>query len=191
MRTAMPASARDLWARLRARRAAAAADATVMPANAAQIEATVRECRRLVSRRAMLAAGVAMVPIPGLDWLTDVAVLMKLIPRINRHFGLSPEQVARLSPDRRIAVFKAATAGGSLLIGRMVTRELVMKALRLIGVRLTAQQASKYVPIAGQAVSAALTYSALRYVLEQHIRQCAEVSHQLLLLPAPPVDAAP
>jgi hypothetical protein len=38
--------------------------------------------------------------------------------------------------------------------------------------------------LAGQAVSAALTYTALRYVCEQHIRQCAEVA-RMLALPAP------
>ena len=59
-----------------------------------------------------------------------------------------------------------------------------MQALKLVGVRLTTQQAAKYVPIAGQAVSAALTYSALRYVCEQHIQQCVAVSRQLML-PAP------
>ena len=53
--------------------------------------------------------------------------------------------------------------------------------LKLVGVRLTTQQAAKYVPIAGQAVSAALTFSALKYVCEQHIRQCMDVSRQLAL----------
>ena len=50
--------------------------------------------------------------------------------------------------------------------------------------RLTTQQAAKYVPMAGQAVSALLTFSALKYVCEQHIRQCMAVSRQLAL-PAP------
>jgi uncharacterized protein (DUF697 family) len=138
----------------------------------------------MVNRRALIAAGVAMVPVPGVDWITDVAVLLKLIPDINREFGLSPEQVERLAPDRRVVVYKAITAGGGMLIGRIVTRDLVMQMLKLVGVRLTTQQAAKYVPVAGQAVSAALTYSALRYVCEQHIRQCREVARQLAL-PAP------
>jgi len=144
----------------------------------------VHHCRRLVSQRALLAAGVAVVPLPGIDWITDVAVLMKLIPDINHAFGLTPEQIERLAPDRRIVVYKAISAGGGLLIGRLVTRELVMQLLRLVGVRLTTQQAAKFVPIAGQAVSAALTYSALRFVCEQHIQQCVAISRQLML-PAP------
>jgi hypothetical protein len=59
-----------------------------------------------------------------------------------------------------------------------------MYALRLVGVRLTTQQAAKFVPVAGQAVSALLTFSALKYVCEQHIRQCMDVARQLAL-PAP------
>ena len=61
---------------------------------------------------------------------------------------------------------------------------------KLVGVRLTTQQAAKFVPLAGQAVSAALTYSALKYVCEQHIQQCASVARQLAL-PAPAEAPAP
>jgi len=124
-----------------------------------------------------------MVPVPGLDWVTDVGVLVKLLPDINRAFGLSPEQIERLAPERRLVVYKAISTGGGLLVGRLVTRELVIGLLKMVGVRLTAQQAAKYVPLAGQAVSAALTFSALKYVCDQHIQQCASVARQLLLPP--------
>ena len=62
-----------------------------------------------------------------------------------------------------------------------MTREVVLQALRFVGVRLSAQQAAKFVPIAGQAVSAVLTYSSLRFVCEQHIKLCVAVARQLLL----------
>jgi uncharacterized protein (DUF697 family) len=148
------------------------------------LQAMARRCRKKVAQRALIAAGVAMVPVPGIDWVTDIGVLVGLLPEINREFGLTPEQIARLAPDRRVVVYKAISAGGGMLIGRVVTRDLVLKLLQMVGVRLTAQQAAKFVPIAGQAVSAALTYSALRYVCEQHIRQCLAVARQLQL-PAP------
>ena len=156
----------------------------VLPAQGNDLQTVADRCRQMVRRRALLAAGVAMVPLPGLDWLTDVGILVELLPRINAAFGLTPDQIDRLAPDRRIVVYKAISAGGGMLIGRVVTRDLVLWMLKLVGVRLTTQQAAKFVPIAGQAVSAALTYSALRYVCEQHIRQCMEVSRQLAL-PAP------
>lgn len=153
----------------------------VVPSTPEQIDAVARQCRRLVTQRALLAAGVATIPLPGIDWVTDVGVLVRLIPRINQAFGLTPQQIERLAPERRIVVYKALSAAGGLLVGRLVTRELVLQMLKLVGVRLTTQQAAKYVPLAGQAVSAALTFSALRYVCEQHIRQCMAVASQLQL----------
>ncbi|MBK9362373.1 MAG: hypothetical protein IPM99_15160 [Rubrivivax sp.] len=162
----------------------------VLPAEGHDAQAVAERCRKMVRRRALMAAGVAMVPLPGLDWLTDVGILVELLPRINAAFGLSTEQIERLAPDRRIVVYKAISTGGGLLIGKVVTRELVLWMLKLVGVRLTTQQVAKFVPLAGQAVSAALTYSALRYVCEQHIRQCIEVQ-RLLALPAPTEQATP
>lgn len=147
-------------------------------------QAVTKRCRRMVNQRAAMAAGVALVPVPGLDWLADVGLLMQLLPRINAEFGLSPEQIERLAPDRRVVVYKAITSGGALLVGKVVTRELVLKLVQLVGVRLTAQQAAKFVPIAGQAVSALLTFGALRFVCEQHIQQCLSVARQLQL-PSP------
>ncbi len=152
------------------------------------LDTIARRCRKLVNQRALMAAGVAMVPIPGLDWLTDLGVLLKVIPQINAEFGLSPEQIERLAPDRRVVAYKAISAGGGMLVGKVVTQELLIKVLKMVGMRLSAQQAAKYVPLAGQAVSAALTYSALRYVCNQHIRQCEAVA-RLLQLPAPAASA--
>jgi uncharacterized protein (DUF697 family) len=155
-----------------------------LPSSGVDISAAAARSRRLVRQRALVAAGVAMVPVPGLDWLTDVAVLVKLLPDINRQFGLTPEQIERLSPERRIVVFKAISSAGGLLVGKLITRNVVLQTLKVVGVRLTTQQVAKFVPIAGQAVSAALTYTALQYVCEQHVRQCMAVCEQLAL-PAP------
>ncbi|MEN9374690.1 MAG: hypothetical protein RIR79_2242, partial [Pseudomonadota bacterium] len=41
------------------------------------------------------------------------------------------------------------------------------------------KQIAKYVPIAGQAVSAVLSYTAMRYVCNQHIDDCVRVAAQV------------
>ena len=154
------------------------------------IEQIARACRKRVRKRAAMAAGVAMLPIPGLDWMTDVGMLVKLLPEINAAFGLTPQQIERLAPERRVAVYKAISAAGGMVAGKVVTQKMVLGVLKMVGVRLCTQQAAKYVPLAGQAVSAALTFSALQYICEQHIRQCIAVTRQLQL-PAPsPATAA-
>ncbi len=164
--------------------AAVAVEWEVVPGEGEDLQAIARRCRQRVARRALLAAGVAALPVPGLDWLTDVGLLVRLLPEISAAFGLSQGQIERLAPDRRIVVYKAISAGGGLLVGKVITRGLVLRMVQLVGVRLSTQQAAKFVPVAGQAVSALLTYSAMRYVCEQHIRQCMAVARQLQL-PAP------
>ena len=151
------------------------------------LEAAIDRSRSLLHRRALLAAAAGTVPLPGLDWAVDAALLSRLIPQINEQFGLTPAQIDRLTPHKREQVQKAVSMVGSVLIGKLVTRELVMRATRMIGVRLTARQAAKLVPLAGQAVSAALGYATLRFLGEQHVRDCIEVVRQaqLALPPGP------
>ncbi|ABM33400.1 conserved hypothetical protein [Paracidovorax citrulli AAC00-1] len=165
-------------------------DAHAMARGHPALESAVRRSRKLLHRRALMAAAAGVVPVPGLDWAVDAALLTRLIPEINAEFGLTPQQIDRLTPHKREQVQKAVGMVGSALIGRLVTRELVMRALRLIGVRLTAQQAAKFVPLAGQAASAALGYATLRYLGELHLRDCVQVAKAAgLLLPAPGEDA--
>ena len=150
------------------------------------LQDAVRRARRLLNRRALVAAGASMVPIPGLDWAVDAAMMSKLIPDINEEFGLTPRQIADLPPVKRERVQKALAVVGSLVVGRVVTRDLIVRMAQMVGKRLTVQQAAKYVPIAGQAVSAMLGYSALRYLGEQHIKDCVRVVQEAqLTLPAP------
>jgi uncharacterized protein (DUF697 family) len=143
------------------------------------VDTRVAECRKLVTKQALLAAGVALVPVPGLDIAVDVALLMRLINQINRRFGLTEAQIEALSPTQRALVFKGITLVGSTLIGSTLTRELVLALLRQVGVRLTSQQVAKYIPLAGQAISAALAFAAMRMVCNQHIADCQRVSQLL------------
>ena len=132
-----------------------------------RLEQAVQRSRQMLRKRALVAGVAGMVPLPGLDWAADAAMLAQLLPRIKR-------------------VQKAIAMVGSVLIGRLVTRGLVLRAARLLGMRLTTAQAAKYVPIAGQLVSGALGYAALQYLGEQHIRDCVRVAlASPLALPAP------
>lgn len=152
------------------------------------LAARVRYCRKLLNRRALVAAAASAVPVPGLDWAVDAALLSRLVPEINAQFGLTPEQLDRLPHHKREQVQKAVGSIGSMLVGKFITRDLVLRAAKAVGMRLTAQQAVKYVPLAGQAVSAAIGYSVIRYLGEEHIKDCIQVM-QTAHLTLPPPDA--
>jgi uncharacterized protein (DUF697 family) len=147
--------------------------------------AAVRRARKLLNRRALAGAAASAVPVPGLDWLVDAALLSKLMPAINEEFGLTPEQLDRLPRQKREQVQKAVAVVGSMLIGKFITRDMVIRMATLVGKRITAKQAAKYVPVAGQIFSAVIGYTAIRYLGEQHIRDCVEVCRQAGLTPLP------
>ena len=150
------------------------------------LQDAVRRARKLLNRRAIVAAAASTVPVPGLDWVVDAAMMSKLVPDINEEFGLTPQQIDLLPPTKREQVQKALAVVGSLVVGRFVTREMIVRMAQMVGKRLTVQQAAKFVPIAGQAVSAVLGYSAVRYLGEEHIKDCVRVVQEAQLeLPAP------
>ncbi len=147
----------------------------VMPRNVNEIEAAKARSRRRLTRTAAVASAASIIPLPGIDIAVDAAALIRLIPEINREFGLTPEQIEQLSPNKQLVIYKAIVAVGGAMIGKLITREIVIEALKAVGVRLTVKQAAKYVPLAGQALSVAIGFAAMQYVGRQHIRECARV----------------
>ena len=149
-----------------------------MAADDADLQAAVKRSRKLLHKRAMLAGVASAVPVPGLDWAVDAAMLSKLIPEINNEFGLTTQQLDSLNPKKREQVQKAVALVGSMLIGKLISRELVIKAATKIGMRLTTKQLVKYVPFAGQIVAATVGYAAIRYLGEEHMKDCIRVAQK-------------
>ena len=159
-----------------------------MAAGDAEMLATVQRARKLLNRRAMVGAAASAVPVPGLDWAVDAALLSRLLPAINAEFGLTPQQLDRLPRHKREQVQKAVSVVGSMVVGKFITRDLVIRFAKTIGMRMTAKQAAKYVPLAGQALAALIGYTAIRYLGEEHIKDCIEVCKSADLALPPPAE---
>ena len=157
-----------------------ATELLVLPRNAHELDEAVRRAKTIVIRRAAVASAASLVPLPGFDIAVDIAAVMKLIPEINREFGLTPAQIERLSTNKQLLVYKSIIAVGSAMIGKLVTREIVITVLKSVGVRMTAKQVGKYIPVAGQALAMALGFTAMKYVGNQHIKDCRRVIEVLI-----------
>ena len=164
----------------RSKEGATGAAATLVPASTRDIFEIAKECRKLVTRRALIAAGAAVVPLPGVDIAADISVLMRMIEQVNQRFGLTPEQIEQLAPQRKLFVYKAVMGVGSALIGRMVTRTLVIQLLKTMGMRLSAKQAARYVPFAGQAIAASVSFAAIKRLGDRHVEDCVRVAEALI-----------
>lgn len=141
----------------------------------------VRErCRRMVRRRAAISAGVSAVPIPGVDVMSDVSLFALLVDDVNKAFGLTPAQIDRLQPKYRLIAYEAAVGIGGMMVGKLITRELVLRLFKHSGMKLLARSAAKVVPIAGQVASAAIGFAVFRQLGYQHVDACATVARELI-----------
>ncbi|MGZ5202546.1 MAG: hypothetical protein ACXWC4_22520 [Telluria sp.] len=151
----------------------------LVPVSGGEIARVRERCRKLVRSRAAVSAGVAVVPIPGVDVLSDLATFSMLIEEVNRAFGLTPEQIERLQPRLRIVAYEAAAAIGGMLVGKIITREVVVQLFKKSGIKLAAKSMAKFVPLAGQVASAAIGYALFRRMGYEHVEACARVAKQV------------
>ncbi|NLA88433.1 MAG: hypothetical protein GX844_01070, partial [Alcaligenaceae bacterium] len=101
------------------------------------------ECYEMVNTSSFFSGAVAAVPIPGVDIATDVSILMNLIPKINKKFGLSAEQIEALDPQLKEMTLIAITKIGTALIGKLITREAVLKTVATTSSKVAASTGAK------------------------------------------------
>jgi uncharacterized protein (DUF697 family) len=148
----------------------------MLPKSLAELEKIRSSCKAMVRRRAATSGGMSLIPIPGVDIAGDVALLLQLIPAINEKFGLTPEQIEELDPRHKVLIYAMLKQVGGSMVGKAITKTLVVAALKKVGMKLSARQVLKYVPFAGQAAAVALSVTAMMYLGNSHIDACYAVA---------------
>ena len=134
------------------------------------------QCRALARKRALVSAGVAVVPVPFLDVVEDASILTVLIPEISQRFGLAPEQIEAFDPETKKVVWSEVAKRGSQFIGLVVTRTVVRQSVQSMATKVISKQVAKFIPFGGQMVAAGLGYFVLRRIVYQHIDDCYAVA---------------
>ena len=75
-----------------------------MIATIAELDRIRDECRTMVTKRSLMSAGAAVVPVPGADVVADVGLLSNLLPAISTRFELDEAQVNELRQALRTRV---------------------------------------------------------------------------------------
>ncbi len=169
----------------------AGAEPPATPVSGAGIDAARERCREMVRKRAMVSAGVAAIPLPGVDILSDLTTFTVLVEEVNKEFGLSQKQIERLHPRMRVLAYQAAASVGGMLVGKLVTQKLVLALFKRAGLKIAAKTVTKVVPIAGQIASAAIGFALFRKMGYQHVEACAQVARELQKAQVIDMGAAP
>jgi uncharacterized protein (DUF697 family) len=142
------------------------------------------ECYEMVNTSSFFSGAVAAVPIPGVDIATDVSILMNLIPKINKKFGLSAEQIEALDPQLKEMTLIAITKIGTALIGKLITREAVLKTVATTSSKVAASTGAKtgvkFLPFLGPVLAGGISYGAMRFVGRAHVNDCYEVALEVM-----------
>lgn len=152
----------------------------LVPSNDLELERVRERCRKLVRSKALRSAGMAAIPIPGVDLVSDLTMFANVIEEVNLAFGLTPAQIERLQPRLKIIAYQAIGSIGGMMVGKLVTRELVMQILKRSGAKLAAKSATKIVPIAGSVAAAAIGFVLFRQMGYQHVEACAKVAREVV-----------
>jgi hypothetical protein len=151
-----------------------------MPGTLQELELARVEANQLIRKRGRLSAGAALIPLPGADTLADIVVFSNLIESISERFGLTRDQLAKQDPAIQRYVLLVAGQIGSDWIGRLVTKQVGAWMRKRLGSRLIGKTAIRFVPIAGQAVAAFLSYRVVVKLGESHVEKCYRVVRSLI-----------
>ena len=163
--------------------------ASALPASLAALEQVRAECKALVTRRAGLSAGATVVPIPGLDIGADMLLLSEMLQTINRRFGLSQAQIEALDPQLKKIILVAATSIGSEVVGRFITKQILLRLLQKIGIRVASKSTLRFIPILGQAIAAGMSFGAMKMLGDAHVDDCYQIVSGIHQQPAPAMAA--
>ncbi|MEE4354925.1 MAG: hypothetical protein V2I97_00545 [Desulfococcaceae bacterium] len=151
----------------------------MLPTQFQNLESIREECKAMVTNRAVVSGAAVLIPVPGADIAADVGILMKLLTSVNRKFGLSKEQIDAYDFRIKMLIFSLITKAGSEVIGRAVTKEIILSILKRIGVRVTAKEIAKYIPVIGQFCAVSVSVGAMKYIGNSHVEDCYRIAKQI------------
>jgi hypothetical protein len=149
------------------------------PKTKAEIETAKEECEKMLTKRALASALAGLSPIIGPDITADMALLLDLLPRINRRFGFAPEQIDSLDEKTKLVVYQLIKATGKAIVGKYVTKQLILLLLKRIGIRVAAKQVAKFLPFIGPVISSAISFAGMKYMGKTHIKECVALANDL------------
>jgi hypothetical protein len=79
----------------------------------------------MVNNSALLSGGAAIIPVPGVDIASDVGLLLELLPKISRRFGLSPEQIEQLDSQTKMVIANLIISLCTQLVGQVLTQVIM------------------------------------------------------------------
>ena len=108
--------------------------------NKTQADKAKADCKKMGTRAALVSAIGGAIPLPGVDVIADIGVLLKVLPRISKRFGLTKEQIEELDDQERLLVFNIIKKIGARFVGQVITKEILGTLIKRMGLKIATRQ---------------------------------------------------
>ncbi|XP_030649194.1 interferon-inducible GTPase 5-like [Chanos chanos] len=146
------------------------------------IEKKKEELEANIWKVALLSAGAAAVPVPGLSIAVDVGILVKEIERYTTAFSFDEESLKRASARSGRSLEEIREVLKSPLMKGMSIHALVMMLLgsAVLVAEETAERVLSFIPILGSLAAGTLSFVTVRHMLQKCLNEMAEDAETLL-----------
>lgn len=131
------------------------------------------ECYDMITRPALLSAGISTIPVPMVDLVIDAGLLSHLLPQISARFKLT--DLDSIQQQQSASLFRRGIDFAKLA----ATRGVLRKSLNGLGKRLVLEQFAKFIPLGGQMVAATISYQVMKKIAGDHIEECYQQAKAL------------
>ncbi|CAL8313912.1 unnamed protein product [Gadus morhua 'NCC'] len=122
----------------------------------------------------LLSATFAAIPIPGISIVFDVGILVKVLRDYLFGFGLDKGSLEKCSSATNTPLDELRAMLNCICSGKEVTKELVilmLKSATLILISLAAEEGSRWIPLLGIPIAAALSFTTIYMFLESNLNE--------------------
>lgn len=153
----------------------------MLPKTLYELEIIRKQCKKMVTKRACISGGAAIIPLPGTDVAVDIVLLTELIQSVNKRFGLAKNQIDAYDTKTKILILDLIKKTGKTMVGKVITREVIVWIIEKTGNRIILKQILKYIPLLGQTASAAISISTMKYIGNSHVSDCHRLVKGIIL----------
>ncbi|CAL8368526.1 unnamed protein product [Boreogadus saida] len=123
---------------------------------------------------AFLSATAAAVPIPGISFMIDVSILVKVLQGYLFGFGLDKMSLEKCSSATNTPLDELRAMLNCNCSGKVVTKEFVILMLKSASVALiglAAEEGSRWIPFIGIPIAAALSFTTIYTFLRHNLNE--------------------
>ncbi|XP_068099463.1 interferon-inducible GTPase 5-like [Hyperolius riggenbachi] len=154
-----------------------------MPAISAQIlEKKRKAIKNRIWQVSLISAGVAVIPVPGLSFACDVAIIVGAVIFILDDFGLSWANLEKLSKRYNKDINELRSVIKSPFFNAEINRELIIRLLQsaVVGAGMVVEFALSTVPIIGSLAAGGISFGTTYYMLNNILKEIAADSERVL-----------